>query len=108
MRRTMENKQNSGFMGGLVVGIILGASVVFLLGTKKGKKILDTLTEEGLEGFDELGELLEDTLEQKPAPKVKKTTVENVATNTIIPVVAEQARSATRRLFKGIPRRRAN
>ncbi len=98
-------------MGGFLLGMIIGASCVFLLGTKKGKKILDTLTEEGLESIDDLGELLENTLEDAPLPKAtkaKKVDPENVVTDTIIPVVAEQARSATRRLFKGIPRRRAN
>lgn len=53
----MENRHSgSGFMNGLLLGIIIGAGLVFFLGTKKGKEMLRAITEEGLEDFSELSE----------------------------------------------------
>ena len=55
----MENKHSNGgggFMNGLLLGILIGAALVFFLGTKKGKELLRTITEEGLEDFSELKE----------------------------------------------------
>ena len=35
-------------------GAIIGGGLVFILGTKKGKKILKMITEEGVEGLSEI------------------------------------------------------
>ena len=49
----------SRFSNGFFLGLIIGGGLVFLLGTKTGKKILKTMSEEGLEGLtsylDEMG-----------------------------------------------------
>lgn len=59
----MEKEHHgNGFMNGLLTGLILGGGIVFLLGTKRGKKLLKAISEEGLEGVSGLGELLEDNL----------------------------------------------
>jgi hypothetical protein len=43
---------NSGrFSNGFLLGLIIGGGLVFLLGTKTGKAILKTVSEEGLEGL---------------------------------------------------------
>ncbi|MBI3093022.1 MAG: YtxH domain-containing protein [Candidatus Levybacteria bacterium] len=55
-----SNNSNGGFVNGFLWGAIIGASVVFLLGTKKGKRLLKTVTEEGLEGVSGLKELVEE------------------------------------------------
>lgn len=57
----MNNNGNSngGFMTGLLLGALIGGGAVFLLGTKKGKKLLKTISEEGLEGISELGDFIE-------------------------------------------------
>ena len=48
------------FFNGFLIGLILGAAIVFLLGTKRGKKILKTISEEGLENLSSALERLED------------------------------------------------
>ncbi len=62
----MENRHSgSGFMNGLLLGIIIGAALVFFLGTKKGKEMLRTITEEGLEDFSELGEYFSEDMDDE-------------------------------------------
>ena len=62
----MENKHDhngSGFMNGLLLGVIIGAALVFFLGTKKGKKLLQAITDEGFEGMGELKALLTEDMD---------------------------------------------
>ncbi|MGH7245472.1 MAG: hypothetical protein ACREGI_00895 [Candidatus Levyibacteriota bacterium] len=61
-----NNHHHSGhaFMNGLLLGAVIGGGLVFLLGTKKGKKVLKIITEEGLEGVSELKELIENQDEE--------------------------------------------
>jgi len=43
-----------GFSNGFVLGAIIGAGIVFLLGTKRGKSVLKNLTENGIEGLKDI------------------------------------------------------
>lgn len=63
----MNDKQKSGggFFNGFLWGAVLGAGVVFLVGTKRGKKLLNTLTQEGLEGVSELSDVMDDLSNDK-------------------------------------------
>ena len=68
-----NNNKNSGnnFFSGFLLGVLVGAAVVFLLGTKKGKRLLKTISEEGV---DNISNILEeassseelDEIEEKP------------------------------------------
>lgn len=59
----MNNNGNHGnkFFEGFIWGAIIGGAIVFLMGTKKGKKLLKAITQEGVgsladiidEGMDE-------------------------------------------------------
>ncbi|MDP2649387.1 MAG: hypothetical protein Q8P10_00930 [bacterium] len=52
-----NNNQNSGnFLNAFIFGAIVGAAGVFLLGTKRGKKILNAISQEGLELSELFGE----------------------------------------------------
>ncbi|MDP2585535.1 MAG: YtxH domain-containing protein [Candidatus Levybacteria bacterium] len=42
-----NNKSGNNFLSGFLLGVLIGGVVVFLLGTKKGKKILKAISEEG-------------------------------------------------------------
>lgn len=56
---------------------MLGGAAVFLLGTKKGNKVLKTLTEDGFEGLTSLIEEIEKTNNgelPKPKTSAKKIT----------------------------------
>ena len=69
----MENNHSAGsgqggkFINGFLLGALIGAGVVFLLGTKKGKKLLKSLSEDGLGNIadilEDAGELEDDELE---------------------------------------------
>lgn len=75
----MENN-NSGnkFFSGFLWGAIIGGGLVFLLSTKKGKKLLQLISDKGLEGLSGLisdNEILDDEydededLEKASSPK---------------------------------------
>src|SRR3989344_2421658 len=63
----MENNKQSGggngFLAGLILGVVIGAAIVFFLFTKKGKDIIKTITDEGLDKISDLESILEDTSE---------------------------------------------
>lgn len=96
----MNNNSSGGFSHGFLLGIILGGGIVFLMGTKKGKKLLKTITEEGLEGIADLEDFVEDealeyeeeSSHNSSQPETKVSPVEKVV-------------SSTRRLFRGIPKK---
>lgn len=58
----MNNNGGNKFFDGFLWGAVLGGGLVFLLGTKKGKKILEMITEEGVEG---LSEILESQIDEE-------------------------------------------
>ena len=47
------------FTDGLLFGAIIGGAAVFLLGTKKGNRVLKVLTEEGMAQFNDILEEFE-------------------------------------------------
>ena len=52
----MNNNGGSRFFDGFLLGVVVGAIAVFLFGSKSPKKIVKTISEEGLEGFQNLVE----------------------------------------------------
>lgn len=76
---------NSRFSDGFLLGALIGGAAVFLLGTKKGNKILKAVTDGGLEGLTDLlenyearyqtapGETEKQGSKPVPVPKPKKT-----------------------------------
>lgn len=100
---------NGRFSDGFLLGALVGGAAVFLLGTKKGNKILKAVTEEGLDGLTEIIENFEEEREgAKPSPQaVKKATTkhpEHIEEKIELePVSAEtngHSVSPTRRFFK--------
>lgn len=63
---------NSRFSDGFLLGLIVGGAAVFLLGTKKGKYILKTLTEQGFEGLGEIAKDLENEAKKETKVQLKK------------------------------------
>lgn len=106
----MRENNNGGHMSAFLLGALIGAGVVFFLTTKRGKKILQAIKEEGLDGIEELSELLEeeetlDTMQQEEAEKVQskeKTTNGETTKNSSI---VEHIKSAPRRFFRGVPKK---
>ncbi len=113
-----STQQDTGgkFINGLVVGIVIGATLMFLLSTKKGKKILKMLTEEGLGGVSGIEELLmdggdeevyEEVIEEKESKEQKEEHQANGHTQTHHeqPVHATPRITKVRRFFRGVPKR---
>lgn len=51
---------NGRFSDGLMIGALAGGALVFLLGTKRGNKVLKIIMEEGRVGLNELMDEIED------------------------------------------------
>lgn len=112
-----HNHHGNGFLNGFLWGAIIGGGVVFLLGTKKGKKLLKVITE-GLEDVSEITDLLEEdefedyedqikvskkqTPEQEKEPE-NQTNGELKHEDSSQPI--HRVVGKAKRLFKGIPRR---
>lgn len=50
----MNDHHNNHFSSGFVLGLVIGAAAVFLLGTKTGKNLLKIVSEQGLDGIANL------------------------------------------------------
>lgn len=78
-----DNRQHSsgGFFNGFILGLLVGAGLVFLFGTSKGKRVLQMLLEQ-VEENTELSELLEipegeedeyfDAIEEEPEMRMEE------------------------------------
>lgn len=103
----MNNNSGSKFFDGFLWGAIIGGGVVFLLGTKKGKRLLKTVTEEGVEGLSEILEaqmgddLSDEEIEESEDEEIETDSAEEstngAAKNNLKKTVT---RSAPRRFFK--------
>lgn len=109
---THGDRPQSTFWQGFFLGAIVGGIVIFLLGTKKGKKILKLITDEGMEGVTEIKGLLqevsdeyesyeEEGVEKEPVKRQKPKNGEAKQEEKILAHVAKPAR----RFFRGIKRK---
>lgn len=117
-----ENKNNNGFIFGFILGI--GAALLF--NTKKGRKILKTLIDQGIDRIGDwegtVKEIIEEdddfvkggdyisqssSYEPEISSVVKHSEAESgISDNFSIPVSSEsRVKKATRRFFKGIKRK---
>jgi uncharacterized membrane protein YgaE (UPF0421/DUF939 family) len=103
-RIEMENnnhKSGNGFFSGFVFGLLVGGLVVFLLATKKGKKVLKAISEEGL---DKVSDILEKTERKADLEEVYEEEEELTLPKRKI-VHREEVEVKPRRFFRGISRR---
>jgi gas vesicle protein len=96
-----NNKSGNNFLGGFLLGVLVGAVIVFLLATKKGKKILKAISDDGLDNISGILEKVNKTTgldemydEEEPVPQRRIIAVKEVV----------EERPKTRRFFKGISR----
>jgi gas vesicle protein len=68
---------NGRFSDGVLLGALIGGAAVFLLGTKKGNKILKTITEDGLAGLSEVAKELENDARKEAKVQLKKVEEKN-------------------------------
>ncbi len=104
----MDNNHSSGsasqgkFINGFFLGFLIGAFVVFLLGTKKGKKLLRAISEGGIDNISNILEEAEKTVDSDEVVGKK----EILSTKKLVQkeVYVEPARPKARRFFRGISR----
>ena len=100
----MGNNGDGKFSTGFILGLIVGAAVVFLFGTKKGKKLLKTITEEGVGSFSDLIEEVEEGEYNDPNIDREEKVVE-----TPEPKLSEKEeivrKPLAHRFFRGTPKK---
>lgn len=55
-----DNHNNSGHSGGFLLGVLIGVAVTLMLTTKKGRKILKILTDEGMDKLSHWEDIVKD------------------------------------------------
>lgn len=108
-RIKMDNNNNQGdgkFFSGFLIGLLIGAAVVFLLATKRGKKLLKAISEDGIDNISNLlekGEKTEELDEVVIAEKPRKEFVRK--REFAIKEIEIEEKPKVRRFFRGISRR---
>lgn len=113
-----NNKSGGNFFSGFLLGTLVGAGLVFLFGTEKGKKVLKAISEEGAENIsnildkiDKSVDLPDESLEDPSfASTFAKATVDKKASagkgsNDEEEILIKNDKSKTRRFFRGISKR---
>lgn len=118
-----NNNQGEGkFFNGFLLGLLVGAFAVFLLGTKKGKRIWKAISEEGLDNISNILEEVDKTEDldeavkkptffAQPSPRLRpasKTSEEqegNLAHREFAIRQESLEKPKVRRFFRGISRR---
>ncbi len=99
-----NNKSGNNFFSGFLLGALVGGIVVFLLATKKGKKILKAISEEGagnisnlLDKIDKSVDMQDESMddEDEYVPGESSSSKETVTKH----------RPKIKRFFKGISKR---
>jgi len=92
------------FSDGILLGMLLGGAAVFLLGTKKGNKILKTITEDGLAGLGEVARELENDARRETKVQLKKVEekIEDLGDSIVIETVGngQESKSSSKRFFR--------
>lgn len=124
-RRGLDGK----FMVGFLVGGLVGAGVIFLLGTKEGKKVAKDISNKGKKAVDDLHDKIEDLeisgkellkkseeikehvteeIEEKKEVLTKEATERIDDTLAHIEAIQERGRQTTaslRKKFKNLPKK---
>lgn len=96
-----HGKHNNKFGSGFFWGLIFGAGLVILLGTKKGRELLRELTEKG-------AQMLEDFLREQGLAEDEEE--ESLVVDPVDVSATEEKTngSAKKRIFKGVKRKVAS
>ncbi len=89
------------FMKGVFFGALLGGGAAFLLGTKRGRKILKVVSEEGLDNISELGGKMMDSVMGEREELADMTESDKVIREEA-KKAANNLKSSAKRLFRGI------
>ncbi len=108
MSSNEHSSGGGGFSHGFLIGAIIGGALVFLLGTKKGKNLLKTITEEGLEVFSGFEDFIEDEADYEntqTAMPQKEKSHEEATSATNGSAVSSKEEDKPRRFFRRVIRK---
>jgi gas vesicle protein len=113
----MENKNKGIVNNGFTIGFVLGTALALLYATKKGRKILKAISEEGGQNIGEIkkhlknfeaeieDDLLCDEMEEATPVKIPVVEENNHKNQVEEKSVEPESNKGERRLFKGIPKK---
>lgn len=67
-----EKQHSGGLSSGFLLGVIVGVIITLLLTTKRGKKLLKMITEEGMQKFSNLEDVFNDIEQEYSTQPVEK------------------------------------
>ncbi len=101
MDNNNSNKSENNFFSGFILGALVGAVVVFLLGTKKGKRLLKAISEEGV---GNISNILDEASKVEDFNEVSSDHKEVAPKRDLSFKVKPIDRPKVRRFFRGISR----
>ena len=116
MEEPQKNNASSHFAQGFFLGLVFGVGLTLLLVTKKGRKILRTLADEGWENFTELRKNM-DAVRSDVSSQIEKAVDEEIVSDEEETPPSEKpepapsspgkngVKKSVRKLFKGIPKK---
>ena len=106
---TEGSGQGNNFFGGFLLGLLVGGTIVFLLGTKKGKKLLKAISEDGIDNISNILDKTNSSLdsdEDVVKPKIVARKPEAQKKEFVQKrEFAFEEKPKARRFFRGISRR---
>lgn len=107
-----NNKSNNNFFSGFLLGALVGAAIALLFVTKKGKKILKAISEEGEGKISKMLNKLEDQVEldkdiEDEAPLVDASVKQEkslVPDESVSKKKIAEDKPKIRRFFRGVSR----
>lgn len=96
-----SNKSGNNFLSGFLLGALIGGAIVFLLGTKKGKRILKTISEEGAENISSILDKMDKADLQDELSEDDSISDENLSSKETV----VEDKPKTKRFFRGISKR---
>lgn len=116
-----RHEKGSNFTTGFLLGLLLGIGITLLVVTKKGRRLLKTLTEEGLENMKDLRtklkeaesiideDLYYDEMEEQSdvpvKPKPSPAPVHIVSSPAVEKSHVNGVKKHAKRFFRGIPKK---
>lgn len=100
----MDNNNNQGgkFANGFLLGLLIGGALVFLLGTKKGKRLLKAISEKGI---GNISNILEEADRTADLDEMYEEDEEVAPKRTIaVKEKSTEEKPRVRRFFRGISR----
>lgn len=103
-----NHHRGPGFGQGFLLGLVIGAALVFFLATKKGKQILKTLIENGVEDVEGLQEMLAENEEEEAFENDYSPEGETLEPMDEQVIVEKPTHRPLKRFFKGIKKISSN